>query len=54
MCYADSNEDDPFISKKSQKFNFNFVTAGDFGWGDEPNKTKNGMIKKNPELVIPL
>jgi calcineurin-like phosphoesterase family protein len=54
MCYADSNEHDPFMSKTSQKSNFNFVTAGDFGCGDEPNKTINGMIKKNPELVIAL
>jgi hypothetical protein len=54
MCYAYSNADDPFISKGSQKSNFNFVTAGDFGCGDEPNKTINGMIKKNPELVIAL
>jgi hypothetical protein len=42
------------MSKTSQKFNFNFVTAGDFGCGDEPNKTINGMIKKQPELVVAL
>ena len=54
ICYADSKEDDPFISKKFQKSNFNFVAAGDFGCGLESNKTINGMIEKNPELVIAL
>ena len=49
--YADSAED-PFMLVRSQKFNF--VTAGDFGCGDEPNRTIDGMIKKNPELVIIL
>jgi calcineurin-like phosphoesterase family protein len=51
ICYAYSDED-PFMSKRYQKFNF--VTAGDFGCGDESNSTINGMIKKNPELVIVL
>jgi hypothetical protein len=38
-----------------QKFqNFNFVAAGDFGCGDEPNRTFEGMIKKNPELTLAL
>ncbi len=49
--YADSGED-PFMSLRSQKFNF--VTAGDFGCGDEPNRTIDGMIKKNPEMMIAL
>jgi hypothetical protein len=40
------------MSKRYQKFNF--VTAGDFGCGDESNSTINGMIKENPELVIVL
>jgi predicted MPP superfamily phosphohydrolase len=52
LCYAEGEEDDPFKSKNFQKFNF--VTAGDFGCGDEPNRTIEGMIKKNPELVIAL
>jgi hypothetical protein len=34
--------------------NFNFVTAGDFGCGDETNRTIEGMVKKNPEIVIAL
>ncbi|CAN5518286.1 hypothetical protein BH18THE1_BH18THE1_03530 [soil metagenome] len=33
---------------------FNFVAAGDFGCGDETNKTIEGMIKKNPKFVIAL
>lgn len=33
---------------------FNFVTAGDFGCGDEPNRTIEGMKKKDPEIVIAL
>jgi predicted phosphodiesterase len=52
LYYAEGVEDDPFKSKNFQKFNF--VTAGDFGCGDEPNRTIDGMIKKNPELVIAL
>jgi Calcineurin-like phosphoesterase len=52
LCYAEGAENDPFKSKNFQKFNF--VTAGDFGCGDEPNRTIMGMIKKNPELVIAL
>jgi Calcineurin-like phosphoesterase len=52
LCYAEGVEDDPFKSKNLQKFNF--VTAGDFGCGDEPNRTIDGMIKKNPELFIAL
>ena len=37
---------------KVQKFNF--VVAGDFGCGDEPNRTIEGMIKKSPEITIAL
>jgi hypothetical protein len=33
---------------------FNFVTAGDFGCGYESYKTIEGMITKDPELVIAL
>jgi Calcineurin-like phosphoesterase len=33
---------------------FNFVAAGDFGCGDEPNRTVSGMMKKNPEILIAL
>lgn len=33
---------------------FNFVAAGDFGCGDEANKTIEGMIMKDPEIVIAL
>mgnify|MGYP001289204800 FL=1 len=40
------------MSKRFQEFSF--VAAGDFGCGDEPNRTIDGMIKKNPELVIVL
>jgi hypothetical protein len=50
--YAKGLEDDPFKAKNFQKFNF--VTAGDFGCGDDPNRTVDGMLKKNPELVIAL
>jgi hypothetical protein len=52
LCYAEGEEDDPFKSKNYQKFNF--VTAGDFGCGDEPNRTIKGMIQKSPELTIAL
>lgn len=48
--YPDDNKQlDP---KDIQKFNF--VAAGDFGCGDEPNRTIEGMIKKNPDFVIAL
>jgi Calcineurin-like phosphoesterase len=52
LCYVEGVEDDPFKSKNFQKFNF--VTAGDFGCGDEPNRTIEGMVKKTPELTIAL
>ncbi len=51
ICYADSDED-PFMSKKVQKFNF--VAAGDFGCGDNLNRTVEGMLKQNPEFTIAL
>ena len=34
--------------------NFNFVAAGDFGCTDETIRTVQGMVKKNPELVLAL
>lgn len=46
---VDNNE---LSSKEVQKFNF--VAAGDFGCGDEPGRTIDGMIKKNPEFVLAL
>ena len=46
---VDNNE---LSSKEVQKFNF--VAAGDFGCGDEPNRTIEGMTKKSPELTIAL
>ena len=33
---------------------FNFVVAGDFGCGDESDNTIQGMVKKDPEVVIAL
>lgn len=42
------------IDKPETIQNFNFVAAGDFGCGDEPNRTIEGMIKKDPEIVIAL
>jgi hypothetical protein len=49
LAYAE-NEDKP----KDNIQDFNFVAAGDFGCGDEPNRTIEGMIKKDPEIVIAL
>lgn len=46
-------EDDNQISRESLQ-KFNFASAGDFGCGDEANRTVNGIIKKNPELVLAL
>jgi hypothetical protein len=34
--------------------NFNFAAAGDFGCGDEPNRTVRAMMEKNPEIVLAL
>ena len=34
--------------------NFNFAAAGDFGCGDEPNRTIRAMMEKNPEIVLAL
>jgi hypothetical protein len=49
ISYAEDNNE---LRQKFQKFNF--VTAGDFGCGDEPNRTIEGMVKKNPEFTIAL
>lgn|SRR5437867_108547 len=46
--YADGNN----IMSKMQKFNF--VAAGDFGCGDEPNRTIDGIVRKNPHIVLAL
>ena len=40
--------------KPEKIHDFNFVAAGDFGCGDESNRTIQGMIKKDPEIVIAL
>ena len=34
--------------------NFNFAAAGDFGCGNEPNRTIRAMMEKNPEIVLAL
>jgi len=46
---AGNNKDKP-----EKIHDFNFVAAGDFGCGDEPNRTIEGMIEKDPEIVIAL
>ena len=48
ITWGGAQNDDKNIDK------FNFVAAGDFGCGDEPNKTILAMTKKDPELVIAL
>ena len=48
ITWGGAQNDDKNIDK------FNFVAAGDFGCGDEPNKTIQAMTKKDPELVIAL
>ena len=37
-----------------ESYQFNFVAAGDFGCGNESIRTVNGMVNKNPELVLAL
>ncbi|HZA71189.1 MAG TPA: metallophosphoesterase [Nitrososphaeraceae archaeon] len=49
-CFGSSVQIDHRQSSKE----FNFVAAGDFGCGYEPNKTIEGMISKDPEIVIAL
>lgn len=34
--------------------NFNFAAAGDFGCGNEPNRTIRAIMEKNPEIVLAL
>jgi len=48
----DPDSNNQLRSKKLQ--DFNFVAAGDFGCGDETNRTVDGMVEKNPEFVIAL
>ena len=52
LTYAEDS--DKTKDKPETIQNFNFVAAGDFGCGDEPNRTIEGMIKKDPEIVIAL
>lgn len=41
------------IKDKPEKIHdFNFVVAGDFGCVSVPNRTIEGMIEKDPEIVI--
>lgn len=42
------------VQNSQNSHEFSFVAAGDFGCGDEPNRTIEAMIKKDPELVIAL
>ena len=52
LTYAENASN---IKDKPEKLHyFNFVAAGDFGCGDEPNRTIEGMIEKDPEIVIAL
>ena len=52
LTYAENAEK---TKDKAEKIHdFNFVAAGDFGCGDEPNRTIEGMIKKDPEIVTAL
>ena len=52
LTYAENSDKTRDKPEKIQ--DFNFVAAGDFGCGDEPNRTIGGMIKKDPEIVIAL
>lgn len=46
-------EDKNRLASKMLK-KFNFVAAGDFGCGEELNRTVQGMMRRNPETVIAL
>jgi predicted MPP superfamily phosphohydrolase len=52
LTYAENS--DKTKDKPEKIHDFNFVAAGDFGCGDEPNRTIDGMINKDPEIVIAL
>ena len=52
LTYAENSDKTRDKPEKIQ--DFNFVAAGDFGCGDEPNRTIGGMIKMDPEIVIAL
>jgi hypothetical protein len=54
-CYFNLTYAENAVNNKDKRrtiHNINFVAAGDFGCGDEPNRTIEGMIKKDPEIVI--
>ena len=52
LTYAEISDKSRDKPEKIQ--GFNFVAAGDFGCGDEPNRTIEGMTKMDPEIVIAL
>ena len=52
LTYAENS--DKTRDKPVKIQDFNFVAAGDFGCGDEPNRTIGGMTKMDPEIVIAL
>ena len=52
LTYAEIS--DKTRDKPEKIHDFNFVAAGDFGCGDEPNRTIEGMTKMDPEIVIAL
>jgi Calcineurin-like phosphoesterase len=52
LLYTQSEGINEGDSRGSQ--NFSFVAAGDFGCTDETIRTVQGMVKKNPELVLAL
>ncbi|RPJ26795.1 MAG: hypothetical protein EHM25_11665 [Nitrosopumilales archaeon] len=51
---ASTSENDRTKSKSGEIKDFNFVAAGDFGCTEEAKKTIQGMMNKEPELVIAL
>ena len=51
--YINAESDDK-VNGASENHDFNFVAAGDFACGDATSKTIEGMIKKDPEIVIAL
>ena len=51
---ASTGENNQAESKSKDLNNFNFVVAGDFGCTEEAKKTIQGMLNKEPELVIAL
>lgn len=51
---ASTGENNQAESKSKDLTNFNFVVSGDFGCTEEAKKTIQGMMNKEPELVIAL